>query len=108
MNGDAGDDQLSGDAGNDTLNGGTGADLMQGGADNDTYIVDNVGDLVVENFNEGIDTVQSSINYTLTDNVENLTLTGIGNINGTGNALDNVITGNAGNNVITVWKATTP
>ena len=33
--------------------------------------------------------------------IENLTLTGTAAINGTGNALDNVITGNDGNNVLT-------
>ena len=87
-------------AGNDTLNGGAGADTMVGGLGNDTYVVDNTGDVVTENANEGIDTVQASVTYTLAANVENLTLTGTGNINGTGNTLDNVIIGNSGNNIL--------
>jgi VCBS repeat-containing protein len=100
LNGDAGDDQLSGDAGNDTLNGGLGADNMQGGAGDDTFVVDNAADVVVEIEGEGSDTVQAGVNYTLTDNVENLTLTGSANITGSGNALDNVITGNGGSNLL--------
>ncbi len=67
---------------------------MTGGAGNDFYFVDNAGDLVVELGGEGADTVSSSISYTLTDNVEDLILTGSAT-NGTGNGLDNVITGNA-------------
>ena len=73
---------------------------MTGGLGNDTYVVDNVGDVVTEALNAGTDTVQSSINYTLGANVENLTLTGSADINGTGNTLDNTITGNSGNNIL--------
>ena len=76
---------LTGNSGNNTLDGGLGADTLVGGAGNDTYFVDNVGDGVTEALNEGTDTVQSSIGYVLGGNVENLTLTGAGNINGTGN-----------------------
>ena len=58
---------------------------MIGGLGNDTYVVDNVGDVVTEALNEGTDTVQSSVSFALGANVENLTLTGSANINGTGN-----------------------
>jgi VCBS repeat-containing protein len=95
-----GDDTLLGNAGNDTLDGGVGADVMRGHAGNDTYVVDEAGDQVLENANEGTDLVQSSISYTLTGNVENLTLTGSADLNGTGNALANVITGNSGANLL--------
>jgi VCBS repeat-containing protein len=101
LNGETGNDQLQGNTGNDTLDGGLGADTMLGGAGNDIYVVDNAGDLVVENAGEGVDLVQSSITYTLTDNVENLTLTGTAAINGTGNVLDNIILGNSGANILT-------
>ena len=91
---------LTGNSGNNTLSGGTGADTMAGGAGDDTYLVDSTGDVVTEGAGEGADTVSASVAYTLVANVENLVLTGAGNINGTGNALDNAITGNAGNNVL--------
>jgi trimeric autotransporter adhesin len=91
---------IVGNAGNNTINGGAGADTMSGGTGNDTYIVDNTGDAIVENLNEGIDTVIASSDYTLSANLENLTLTGTGNISGTGNSLDNTIVGNSGNNFL--------
>jgi glycerophosphoryl diester phosphodiesterase len=91
---------LTGNIGNNILNGGIGADTLIGGAGNDTYIVDNAGDVITEANGEGRDLVQSSVTYTLSENVENLTLTGNTAINGTGNGLDNTITGNSGNNTL--------
>nr|NCR55191.1 hyalin [Microcystis aeruginosa L211-07] len=91
-------DDFIGTSGPDTLVGTSGADALTGLAGNDTYTVNDAGDLVIEALNEGTDTVQASIFYTLPNNVENLLLTGTGNLNGTGNALNNQITGNSGNN----------
>jgi Ca2+-binding RTX toxin-like protein/subtilase family serine protease len=99
LSGLAGDDTLVGNGGNDILDGGTGVDNMAGGIGNDTYYVDNLGDIVTEASNSGTDTVSASINYTLTANVENLVLTVVA-LNGTGNDLNNIITGNAGNNIL--------
>lgn len=76
------------------IDGGAGADRMFGGDGNDTYVVDNVGDRVIEKAGEGTDSVRSSVNFILSDNVENLTLTGSSATNGTGNSLNNVIYGN--------------
>ena len=96
---------LIGDAGNDTLNGGLGADNLKAGADNDTYVVDNALDTVDETGGSGTDTVQSSVTFDLSGAaalgaVENLTLTGATAINGTGNALANIITGNSAANIL--------
>jgi Ca2+-binding RTX toxin-like protein len=91
---------LTGNGAANTLDGGAGADTLIGGAGNDIYVVDNVADVISENANEGADQVNSSVTYTLSVNVENLTLTGTASINGTGNALANTLTGNVGNNVL--------
>lgn len=99
--GDSGDNYLADfDGGTDTLDGGAGADEMVGGEGDDTYIVDDEGDKVVEQANEGKDTVKSSVSFLLSDHLENLTLTGSDAIEGTGNDLNNEITGNAGNNTL--------
>jgi len=99
-----GDDSLSGGTGSDSLNGGTGADAMSGEAGNDSYVVDNVGDTVVEASGGGVDKILSSISLNLSVgallNVENLTLTGAGSLNGTGNASSNALVGNNADNVL--------
>ncbi len=104
--GTAAADVILGYAGNDILDGVAGADTLVGGAGDDTFIVDNIGDVVIENPNEGTDLVKVSIataggTYTLTDNVENATLTNTVAYNLTGNTLNNVLTGNAAVNTLT-------
>jgi Ca2+-binding RTX toxin-like protein len=92
-------DLIFGERGNDTIDGGAGVDVMYGGLGDDTYRVDDSADVIIEYAGEGTDLVESTAdNYTLPANVENLTLMGTENINGTGNDLDNVIKGNSGNN----------
>ncbi|PTQ83235.1 beta strand repeat-containing protein [Nitrosomonas ureae] len=98
LTGNAKNNALTGRGGHDTLNGAGGADVMAGGFGNDVYTVNVSGDVVMENFNQGSDKINSSVTYTLPAHVENLTLTGAGAINGTGNDLANIIIGNAGNN----------
>ena len=90
---------LTGGVGNDTLNGGGGADTMEGGIGDDAYIVDNSGDVIIEAAGEGVDRVTSSASYTLSDNVENLTLIGTA-VSGTGNGIDNTLIGNAAANTL--------
>ena len=91
---------LTGNAGNNLLNGAAGADTMAGGLGDDTYVVDNAGDVVTEAVNQGTDTVQSRVDWTLGANFERLVLTGTSGLKGTGNTLANTLTGNAGNNVL--------
>ncbi len=99
--GNALDNVIGGNAGNNTIDGGAGADTMTGGAGNDIYIVDNASDVVIENAGEGTDSVHASVSFSLDGGfVESLLLTGTGDINATGNSLDNTLTGNSGNNVI--------
>jgi len=99
--GNAAANTLRGNGGNDTLDGGSaGGDTLIGGAGNDTYIVSHAGMTLTENANQGIDTVLSNRTFTLGNNFENLTLTGGGNINGTGNNAANMIIGNSGNNTL--------
>ena len=101
INGLGGNDVIFGLDGSDTLDGGGGADQMYGGIGNDTYVVDNAGDVANETGGDGTDTVLASISFNLADSthaigsIENLTLTGSGAINATGNALNNVLIGNS-------------
>jgi Ca2+-binding RTX toxin-like protein len=91
---------LTGNGAANRLNGLTGADSMGGGLGNDTYFVDNIGDVVTEAPAAGTDTTQSSVTHTLAANVENLILTGVGAINGTGNTLGNTLAGNTTSNTL--------
>jgi len=86
LDGGSDNDILNGGEGNDTLNGTAGIDTLIGSLGNDIYQIDTTTDTITENANEGTDTVQSSVTYPLSNNLENLTLIGTTNINGTGNA----------------------
>ena len=91
---------LTGNSGDNTLDGGSGADKMYGGLGNDTYIIDSTTDGVTEAVGAGHDTVRTSVTVILAANVEDLVQTGVLNIKGTGNALDNTMFGNSGNSTL--------
>ncbi|WP_309545327.1 calcium-binding protein [Xanthomonas campestris] len=110
LSGLEGKDQLEGESGDDLLDGGTGADMMRGGRGSDTYVVDDAGDSIFDNgYNSGledfwrtdINTVISSIDYTLGVNLQQLILDGTSDLNGTGNGDSNSLQGNAGANILT-------
>jgi Ca2+-binding RTX toxin-like protein len=102
LTGNSANNTLNGGGGNDTLNGSTGVDTLIGGLGNDIFQIDSTTDVITENANEGTDTIQSSVTFSLATfpNIENLTLTGSSAIDGTGNTANNVLTGNAANNIL--------
>ena len=109
----SGNDSILGGEGADTLGGGTGLNTLIGAGSNDIYIASTTTDLIVEAATGGgIDTVQTALttfalastatlyNGVASGYVENLTYTGASTFTGTGNELDNVITGGSGNDVL--------
>ena len=101
LDGGDGTDYLQGDGGDDTINGRAGADHMVGGTGNDTYYVDDVGDLITEFASEGTDTIRLTVSfYALQPNVENGIQSGSADLSLTGNELANQLIGNSGNSVL--------
>jgi Ca2+-binding RTX toxin-like protein len=102
LTGDDNDNVLDGGAGgDDILKGGGGKDTLKGGAGSNTYLIDDADDTIVELSGGGTDLVKTSlVSYTLSANIENLTLTGNADSSGKGNELANTITGNEGNNTL--------
>jgi len=100
LSGNSGNNSLTGGAGNDSIDGGPGNDSLSGGAGDDIYIVDSSTDLITEAAGAGTDTVKAKVSFSLAAiaNVENITLTGSANIDGTANSLNNLLIGNSGNN----------
>ena len=97
----AGDDTLQGGDGDDYLDGGAGADVMYGGWNDDIFVVDDAGDRVFENADEGSDVIRSWISYTLTTaNIERVELMGDAELSVTGDGLANVLVGNSAGNVL--------
>lgn len=104
FHGEGGVDLIQGMGGTDFIDGGTGADVMIGGAGNDDYFVDDTGDVAAEIIvgadPGGLDRVFSTVTHTLTSMIENLTLQGNAEIEGTGNTLANTLTGNSAANTL--------
>ncbi len=102
LTGGAGNDTIYGMDGNDQLEGGGGSDLLYGGNGSDLYFIVDHSDTIFEDAGGGIDTIQSSITYSLVllPNVENIRLTGSANINATGNNGSNTLISNGGANVL--------
>lgn len=121
--GNSGSNYLRGGNGANVLNGMAGNDTLEGGMGDDSYIVQNAGDKIVDGQATGIETVLSTVSWDLrvsykrvnpndnndlrieqnaagVEGLDNLTLTGAGNVNGTGNKLANTIKGNGGSNVL--------
>lgn len=98
LRGNIGVDDLFGRAGNDTLYGGSGAaNTLLGQEGDDIYVVEAVGDSIIEYAGQGTDTVRTALaSFTLRDHVENLIYTGTGAFTGIGTSGDNAITGGAG------------
>ena len=97
------DNTIAGGTGSDTLDGGAGNDTLIGGRGNDIYIVDSVGDTIIEAANEGTDEVRttlSSYSMAAAGNVEKLTGTAATGQALTGNSLDNTMTGGAGDDTL--------
>ncbi|MCH7629061.1 beta strand repeat-containing protein [Novosphingobium sp.] len=94
-------DRLIGNGDANLLDGGKGADTMTGGLGDDVYVLDDTGDVAVEEVGGGNDTVRINRSYVVAANIENVTLTGSANIDATGDAGVNVLTGNSGINVLT-------
>ncbi len=95
---------INGNSAGNHLNGMLGNDTMIGGQGNDFYYVNSILDVVQEESNEGIDTIISTVSFTLGLNQENLTLLGTGNRTEYGNSQDNILTGNNGNNKLTGYS----
>jgi Ca2+-binding RTX toxin-like protein len=93
-------DTLVGDGNANVLDGGGGIDTLQGLLGDDTYVVDNAADVVLENANEGNDTINASVNLILSANVENLVIQGAGDLQGYGNGSVNALFGNTGDNIL--------
>ncbi|MFT3722038.1 MAG: calcium-binding protein [Hyphomonadaceae bacterium] len=89
---------MVGGVGADALDGGAGADFMVGGAGNDTYFVDNIGDVLVESAGGGRDTVYVALSYySLGDNeIEDAVVATSGGAYVIGNGLANLMVGGAG------------
>lgn len=99
LTGNSQNNHLWGLEGNDNFNGLGGTDTLEGGLGNDIYRIDSLTASILEYLNQGTDTVNVSITYTLGANLENLNLLeGTAARDGTGNTLNNIINGNSANN----------
>ncbi|WP_157182058.1 calcium-binding protein [Methylobacterium sp. WSM2598] len=96
-----GNNALYGTDDNDTISGAGGDHVMVGYNGHDVYIIDSIGDKIVETYTGGHDTVISKLTtYTLGDDLEDLIFGGLDDFQGTGNSLSNLMVGGIGNDTL--------
>jgi YD repeat-containing protein len=101
LTGNSRNNVITANDGNDTLIAGTGVATLVGGAGNDTFVVNNIHDVIIEKPNGGTNTVKTSVSYTLSANLQNMSGAGTADLALAGNELANMITANGGNDTLT-------
>lgn len=100
--------------GDETLISGTGSATMQGGSGNNLFVVDNINTLIEASSSANSNVVESSVDFSAPDYIDELDLAGSGNLHAVGNGTGMVIRGNDGNDTLdagtgnnTVYSGTT-
>jgi Ca2+-binding RTX toxin-like protein len=98
---DLGNDVLNAGSGSDTLvSGSTGIDTLFGGSGADTFVINNAGDEIELPHGGSADVIESSVSFTLSQQVSSLVLTGSSDLTATDNYGHATVTGNAGNDTL--------
>lgn len=98
VDGGDGNDSRFGGAGDDTLIGGAGNDSLVGGEGDDLYVIDSLGDIVVETGTSTRDIIMVPFaTWVISGTIEGVMASGSGGLFATGSARDDILMGGDGN-----------